>query len=308
MFNKALIGILITLCFLYCTAYGVSAECEHRFEYDKNQTNTISNSDMTHSYYCLNGCGNYGTASSGINSSEKCSFNLVTEIEASCTDEGKRFYVCTVCYRNKEETVGKTGHRYEKIRRLPTCTEAGYDLYICCICGISYKDNFTQLLSHLPDGGVIELLPTYEKEGVIKSSCRVCDCVLERKTVPRLVKSDNKTASLNGNTEGKDNISSAAAAKPGKAVITMIKSSKKSQAVIRWKKQKNVKGYEISYSAYKFSKKKKVKAVTVTKGTQKTLKKLKSAKKYYFRIRAYKKFGSKKVYGAYSDTKTVKIR
>ena len=42
--------------------------------------------------------------------------------------------------------------------------------------------------------------------------------------------------------------------------------------------------------------------------TSKTISKLKSKKKYYVRIRAYKKSAGKKIYGAWSKTKTVKVK
>ena len=39
-----------------------------------------------------------------------------------------------------------------------------------------------------------------------------------------------------------------------------------------------------------------------------TVKKLKSGKKYSFRVRAYKKVGGKTYYGAWSKTKSVKVK
>ena len=53
-----------------------------------------------------------------------------------------------------------------------------------------------------------------------------------------------------------------------------------------------------------------MKTVTISKKstTSKTVSKLKSKKKYYVRIRAYKKSSGKKIYGAWSKTKTVKVK
>ena len=50
--------------------------------------------------------------------------------------------------------------------------------------------------------------------------------------------------------------------------------------------------------------------MTIKKDTtiSKTVKKLKSGKKYYFRVRAYKTIGGKKVYTGYSNKKSIKIR
>ena len=50
--------------------------------------------------------------------------------------------------------------------------------------------------------------------------------------------------------------------------------------------------------------------MTIKKGTtlSKPVKKLKSGKKYYFRVRAYKAIGGKKVYTGYSNKKSINIR
>ena len=52
------------------------------------------------------------------------------------------------------------------------------------------------------------------------------------------------------------------------------------------------------------------KSMTIKKDTtiSKTVKKLKNGKKYYFRVRAYKTIGGKKVYTGYSNKKSIKIR
>lgn len=74
---------------------------------------------------------------------------------------------------------------------------------------------------------------------------------------------------------------------PYKPEISYLKSKKKKQATVKWTKNiTNANGYQIQYSESK--KFKTVKTVTV-KGNKyaKTLKKLKSGKTYYFRVRAY---------------------
>ncbi len=74
-----------------------------------------------------------------------------------------------------------------------------------------------------------------------------------------------------------------------------------------WEKEKKVSGYQIQYSTDKKFKKnvKKYKS----KGAKNTIKKigsLKSKKKYYFRIRAYKKLGDKTYFSDWSKTVPVK--
>lgn len=50
------------------------------------------------------------------------------------------------------------------------------------------------------------------------------------------------------------------------------------------------------------------KTVSVKSRTKKTITKLKSKKRYAFRVRAYKKVGKRVVYGKWSTRKTVKIK
>lgn len=71
--------------------------------------------------------------------------------------------------------------------------------------------------------------------------------------------------------------------------LSKVKSPKAKQLTVNWKKNGNVNGYEIQYSTD--SKFKKSKTVTIdVKGnkTSYTIKKLKSKKRYYIRVRSYK--------------------
>ncbi|WP_035794332.1 InlB B-repeat-containing protein [Butyrivibrio sp. WCD3002] len=92
--------------------------------------------------------------------------------------------------------------------------------------------------------------------------------------------------------------------------ISKLKAGKKS-ITISWKKltAKDIKGYEIQYSTDKAFKKD-VKTVNIgkTKTTSKTIKKLTSKKKYYVRIRTYKKSGGEKIYSKWSKSKSVKVK
>ncbi len=92
--------------------------------------------------------------------------------------------------------------------------------------------------------------------------------------------------------------------------VSKLKAGKKS-VTVTWKKQtaKGIKGYQIQYSTDKKFKNN-VKNVTIskTKTTSKTIKKLQSKKKYYVRIRTYKKSGSEKIYSSWSKTKSIKVK
>lgn len=87
--------------------------------------------------------------------------------------------------------------------------------------------------------------------------------------------------------------------------ITKIKKSGKTSAKVTYKKVAGADGYQIVYGTNKKITKNK-KTVTVKKGstTKKTIKKLKKGKKYYVKVRAYKKVNGQNVYGAFSKVKS----
>lgn len=96
---------------------------------------------------------------------------------------------------------------------------------------------------------------------------------------------------------------------PKKATLSSVKSPKKKQLKITWKKDKTVSGYQLQYSTSKKFYKSKTKTVTVSKkSTSKTISKLKTNKKYYVRVRSYKTINGKKVYGSWSSVKSVKVK
>lgn len=98
--------------------------------------------------------------------------------------------------------------------------------------------------------------------------------------------------------------------KPKKVSIKKLTSPKKKSIKITWAKDSMVTGYEIEYSTNKKFTKKTTKKVTISKykTISKTIGKLKSKKKYYVRIRAYKKSGKTKIYGAWSTVKNIKVK
>jgi hypothetical protein len=89
--------------------------------------------------------------------------------------------------------------------------------------------------------------------------------------------------------------------------LSNLTNSKGKKMVVKWKKVSGSSGYEIQYSSSSnFSN---VKKVTVSKGStvSKTISSLTKGKKYYVRIRSYKKSGDSKYYSAWSGSENVKI-
>lgn len=77
--------------------------------------------------------------------------------------------------------------------------------------------------------------------------------------------------------------------------------------VVKFKKLSKAGGYQLSYSTSKKFKKAKTKVLKAASSSV-TIKKLKSKKTYYVRLRAFNKSGSKKVYGAWSKTVKIKVK
>lgn len=92
--------------------------------------------------------------------------------------------------------------------------------------------------------------------------------------------------------------------KPKKTSITKVTAQKK-KAKITWKKSTGTTGYQVVFST---KKNKSFKSAGLAKKLTLTKKKLKSGKTYYFKVRPYKTIDGKKVYGAYSKVKKVKIK
>ncbi|MBE6785632.1 MAG: hypothetical protein E7538_10195, partial [Ruminococcaceae bacterium] len=97
--------------------------------------------------------------------------------------------------------------------------------------------------------------------------------------------------------------------KPAKATLSKVSAGSK-QLTATWKTVTAVTGYEVQAStSSKFTSKTTKKATVKSAKTKKTtIKKLTKGKKYYVRVRAYKTVDGKKIYGAWSAVKSVKVK
>lgn len=64
-------------------------------------------------------------------------------------------------------------HNYISAVTPPTCTAQGYTTYTCS-CGDSYIDNYTDVLEHSYNSGVITISPTHESTGIKTYTCNNC--------------------------------------------------------------------------------------------------------------------------------------
>ena len=96
---------------------------------------------------------------------------------------------------------------------------------------------------------------------------------------------------------------------PIRQSVPALKSSKSRQMTVSWKKDTRATGYQIMYSTdKKFRKNCKTVNIKKYKTTRCTVKKLARNKRYYVRVRSYKKVSGGKLDGSWSSTKNVKIK
>ena len=200
---------------------------------------------------------------------------------ATCWYEGLTDEIyCSVCYETIEEaqTIPKKNHSYKTKVVAPTCTSKGYTLYTCSNCGESYKSNYTDPKGHK----------------------KVID-----KAVPATFKSAGKTEGSHCSVCGKVIVAQKTIAKLGAPSLSSVTAGSK-QFKATWKSVASIDGYQIQYSTSSaFSSGNKTVTVNGYKTTSKTIKNLKSKKKYYVRIRAYKTINGKKQYSSWSKSKSL---
>ncbi|MFR8390791.1 metallophosphoesterase [Anaerobutyricum hallii] len=134
-------------------------------------------------------------------------------------------------------------------------------------------------------------------------------------SIAKVNESDNKNQTDNTQTDNKKQPTTAKknttkpvekAVAPKKTVVKKVKAPGKKKIKITVKKSsEQVSGYEVILSTKKnFKNAKKI----TTKKNVVTVKKLKAGKKYFVKVRAFKKVGNKKIYGNYSTVKKVIVK
>ena len=94
---------------------------------------------------------------------------------------------------------------------------------------------------------------------------------------------------------------------PKKTALSSVKNVRSRKLSVKWKRNTTVSGYQIQYYTGKSGKNSRTVTVKGYKSTSKTLSRLTKKKRYYVRIRGYKKVSGTMYYSGWSSAKTVKI-
>ena len=198
----------------------------------------------------------------------------ITE-EASCTKDGEKVRVCSLCNKTETETIPATGHT-EVIDKAvaATCTKTGLtEGKHCSVCNAVIKaQEVVPAKGHKYVDTVVK--PTYTAKGYTLHKCSVCGTSYK----------DTYTAKLT------------------LAKVTGVKLGGRAADALRinWSKNASADGYIVEmYQGGKW-----VRVAKITSNGTTTFRKagLKASTVYKFRVKAYKMSGKTAVYSEYSAT------
>lgn len=250
---------------------------------------------------------------------------------SKCTVDGEKTYTCTVCGTKKVSVVVKTGHKETgyKTTKNATYKTTGLKVNTCTVCKANLGSQTIPVIALKKATGLksqalsttsvkfswnavagAEAYNLYYKTG--SGKWKKVDAKKKTSVTVKKLKAGTtykfKVEAVTGGNRSESGTVNATT-KPVAVNLSRVSSKKKKEVIVEWKKVAGVTGYEVQYSTAK-NFKKGTKTVTIKKQkTVKTIiKKLKSKKKYYARVRAYKTVNNVKVYGAWSKVKNIKCK
>lgn len=105
---------------------------------------------------------------------DHASAEVIEVVAPTCTEDGYTTYQCSMCGHEWDEKSNKRGHNYIAVVTDPTCTAKGYTTHTCSRCNDSYKDSYTDMISHSWSGWTIAIEPDCDDDGSEKRTCSEC--------------------------------------------------------------------------------------------------------------------------------------
>ncbi len=239
--------------------------------------------------------------------------DYTVDVEPTCTTEGSKSIHCKNCDAVKDsQSITALKHSYTEEITKAAINKDGKIVTKCKKCGeigaesvISYPKKIALSKTSLVYNGVVQKPDSIIVDAngdIIASSNYTVTYSKGCKNVGKYT----ATITFKGNYEGA--VSKTFTINPKGTSLKSLTAGVRKMTV-KWAKQTaQTTGYQIQYStSVKFAN---AKAVTVTKNTltSKAVTKLAGKKKYYVRIRTYKKVAGKNYYSAWSKSKTVKTK
>ena len=112
---------------------------------------------------------------------EVCTFGeWQTVTEPTCTSEGEKMRVCTVCELEERKPIEKLEHdlSFKETKTAPTCTAEGVDVWACANCAHT-EDKTVKATGHSFGEAVVTVAVTCTSDGANEKTCSVCG---EKKT------------------------------------------------------------------------------------------------------------------------------
>lgn len=228
---------------------------------------------------------------------------------ATCEKEGYTTYTCAVCGKKQVvKTAEKLGHVYKsEVSATATFDKDGMQTEVCIHCGKKIVSNAITAIKSV----------TLAQKKFAYTGKNILPAVIVKDAKGNTVSSKYYTVTYANNK--KIGVATATVTFKGlytgtvklkytivpKGVGISKTSSTKKTIRYTWGRVKNADGYKIQYSTSKNFKKAKKVTIKNRKTCVTYLKNLKSGKKYYVRVRAYKKVSGKTYYGDWSSSSRI---
>ncbi len=286
-------------------------------------------------------CTGCGITQTGVVRAKGHSFGEWTVVTAATEDaEGLEKRKCAACNYYDTRSIPRIGHVHtlKAVNATDaTCTKDGNIAYYECAdgefaCGRLFSDSeglnplntedvVTPMLGHDFGEWIVTTEPTAATEGEKTRYCSRCDAT-ETEPIPVSIPDDGGDWEADGipvnpskeSTQPSSDVITPSAADGAQEDTALPKAAKikklisgKKQITVKWKKVSSIKGYQLQYGLKKSFKGAKAKKVSASKTSYK-IKKLKSKKTYYVRIRTYKVINGRTVYSKWSKAKKIKVK
>lgn len=290
----------------------------HTVVIDKAVAATCTKAGKTEGKHC-SVCGTVIVAQKNVSATGHNNV-AIKAVAATCDKNGLTAGTkCSVCgtVTKAQTTVKAKGHSYKTTTKKATLTANGSVVTKCTVCGkvksnvaVSKIKTVKLSKSSLTYNGKKQQPTVTVKDNAGKTLKNGTDYTVAYAKGCKNVGQYTVTITFKGNYSGSKKLTFNIV--PKGASVSKLTAGKK-QLTVKWKKQATqTTGYEIQYSTKSNMKSAKTVTVNKTGTTSTTIKKLKSGKKYYVRIRTYKtvKIGGKnvKLYSAWSKVKNVKVK